>query len=319
MRRNGITVRQWNRPDMIGPAPVRPARALVLSNPKARRGDAEIAPVVARLEAGGIAVRRECFSGPDEVEADILRGAGWADCVVVCGGDGTLNAAIPAMLKTGLPLGILPLGTANDLARTLHIPDSLNAAADVILAGHRRVIDIGWVNEHPFFNVASIGLSVDLTRELSSGLKKRWGRLGYALAGWRALRRARRFSAWITEGGETTRVKTVQIAVGNGRHYGGGNVVEETAEIDDGHLDLYSLELSNVWQLALGLRTFRSGTHGAWDEVRTARGTEFEIQTREPREVNADGEIVTETPAVFRIQPKALTVLAPRARGRDGG
>jgi YegS/Rv2252/BmrU family lipid kinase len=319
MRRNGIAVRRWNRPDMTGPAPARPARALVLSNPKARRGDAEIAPVVARLEAGGIAVRREAFTGPDEVEADILRGAGWADCIVVCGGDGTLNAAIPAMLKTGLPLGILPMGTANDLARTLGIPENLNAAADVILAGHRRVIDIGWVNEHAFFNVASIGLSVDLTRELSSGLKKRWGRLGYALAGWRVLRRARRFSAWITEGEVTTRVKTVQIAVGNGRHYGGGNVVEETAEIDDGHLDLYSLELSNVWQLALGLRTFRSGTHGAWDEVRTARGTEFEIRTREPREVNADGEIVTETPAVFRIQPKALTVLAPRPRGRDGG
>jgi diacylglycerol kinase (ATP) len=96
-------------------------------------------------------------------------------------------------------------------------------------------------------------------------------------------------------------------------------VVEETAEIDDGHLDLYSLELSNVWQLALGLRTIRNGTHGAWDEVRTARGTEFEIRTRVPREVNADGEIVTETPAVFRVQPKALTVFAPRRGGRDGG
>ncbi len=127
----------------------------------------------------------------------------------------------------------------------------------------------------------------------------------------RVLARARRFSAWITEGDTTTRVRTLQIAVGNGRHYGGGNVVEETAEIDDGHLDLYSLEMANVWRLALGMRTFRSGAHGAWTDVRTARGVQFAIRTRTPRPVNADGELVTTTPAEFRVRPRALRVFAP--------
>ena len=93
------------------------------------------------------------------------------------------------------------------------------------------------------------------------------------------LLKARPFTATIREKGEVTKVKTFQIAVGNGRHYGGGNVIEASAEIDDGHLDLYSLELSTVWKLAGMLRSFRAGTHGAWNEVRTARCVEFDIET----------------------------------------
>jgi YegS/Rv2252/BmrU family lipid kinase len=288
-----------------------PERALLLVNPHSRRGDQGVDAVIARLEAGGIRVIKDTFSAPEEVESDILRRAGEVDCAIVCGGDGTLCLAAPGLVSTGLPLGIMPMGTANDLARTLGVPESLDAAADVILAGWRRRIDLGTVNGRPFFNVASIGLSADLAATLSADLKRRWGRAGYAFAAIRVLARARRFSAWISENGATTRTRTMQIAVGNGRFYGGGTVVEETATIDDGHLDLYSLEMRNVWKLALMLRTFRAGMHGAWTDVRTARGTEFEIRTRESRRVNADGELITETPASFRCHPEAVTVFVP--------
>jgi YegS/Rv2252/BmrU family lipid kinase len=283
----------------------------VLVNPGARRGAEGVEPALKRLREAGIDALAETFSGPGEIAADIDRRAGEADALVICGGDGTLMRAAPAILATGLPLGVLPMGTANDLARTLGIPEDLEAAADVIVGGRLRAIDLGSVNGHPFFNVASIGLSVELTRGLTATLKRRWGRLGYAVAGMRVLARARRFSAAITEGDETTRVRTLQIAVGNGRHYGGGAVVEESAEIDDGHLDLYSLEMRAVWRLALGMRSFRSGAHGAWTDVRTAKGVEFDIATRIPRPVNADGEIVTETPAHFRVHPAAVRVYAP--------
>ncbi len=289
--------------------PVR--RVLVMVNPGARRGAEGIEPALARLRVAGLEVAVERFGGPAEIEADILRRAAEVAAVVVCGGDGTMMRAAPAILETGLPFGILPMGTANDLARTLGIPEDLEAAADVIVAGNLRAIDVGFVNDHPFFNVASIGLSVDLTRTLTTDLKRRWGRLGYLVAGMRVLARARRFSAWICEDGDRVRVKTLQIAVGNGRHYGGGNVVEAGADIDDGHLDLYSLEMSSVWKLALGLRTFRSGAHGAWTDVRTAKGVGFDIETRRPRDVNADGEIVTRTPARFRMARKAVQVFAP--------
>jgi YegS/Rv2252/BmrU family lipid kinase len=289
----------------------RPRRALLLLNPGARRGGEGIDAVLDRLRAGGLVLDERPMDTPEAVERLLHEAAATADCAIVGGGDGTLRLAAAGIEATGLPLGILPMGTANDLARTLGIPDDLEAAADVILAGRRRTIDLGTVNGLPFFNVASIGLATELARELSSDLKKRWGRLGYAIAAMRALAKARRFTAWITENDQTIRTRTMQIAVGNGRFYGGGNVVAEHAAIDDGHLDLYSLELRTVWRLALMLWSFRSGAHGAWSEVTTLRGTEFEIRTARPLPINADGEIVGETPAVFKVHPGALTVFVP--------
>ncbi|UXN70721.1 lipid kinase [Devosia neptuniae] len=286
-------------------------RGLMLVNPKSRRGGAALEPVIARLEAGGIDVVVERFETPEEVSADIARRRHEADLVIVCGGDGTINSAAKGVLATGLPMGILPMGTANDLARTLAIPDDLLKAADIIVAGHQRRIDLGEVNGHPFFNVASLGLSADLARGLTPEAKKRWGKLGYGLAAIRVLASARPFRAQtIGDDGAAVTVKTLQIAVGNGVHYGGGTVIHEDATIEDGHLDLYSLELKNVWKFGLMLGAFRRGQHGAWDEVRTSKSTEFDIRTREPREINTDGDIVTETPAHFIIRPGAITVFA---------
>jgi YegS/Rv2252/BmrU family lipid kinase len=289
----------------------RETRALLLHNAGARQGQQALQPVRERLEAGGLRVKVEPFESLPEIARDVTRLHRDADLVIVCGGDGSISSAAPAIIESGLPLGIVPAGTANDLARTLSIPLDFVAAADTILAGHRRAIDVGTVNGHAFFNVASIGLSSELAQKLDPAIKKRFGRLGYAVAATRILLGARRFRATIAEKGQTSRVSTFQIAIGNGRLYGGGNVVEENAAIDDGHLDLYSLELRNLWKLALMLRAFRSGTHGAWKEVRTAKCVEFDINTKRPMPVNTDGEIVTATPAHFRVLPKAISVLAP--------
>lgn len=288
-------------------------RALMLVNPNARRGTESLGPIVARLEGGGIDVTIERFSSPGEVAADIVRRRHEADMAIVCGGDGTINAAANGVVAAGLPMGILPMGTANDLARTLEIPTQLELAADIIVAGHQRRVDLGDVNGHPFFNVATIGLGADLAMGLTAETKRRWGRLGYAIGAFKVLLQARPFRASISNREGNWEVKTYQIAVGNGRHYGGGTVIEQNASIEDGTLDLYSLEIDNVWKLALMLRAFRSGTHGAWEEVRTARCTEFDIRTRKPRPVNLDGDIVTQTPAHFRIRPGAIAVFAPPA------
>lgn len=286
-------------------------RALVLVNPKARRGQEAMEPVIERLRDGGLEVTVEPFEALPEIARDIVRLRHMADMVVVCGGDGSVSSAALAAIESGLPMGIIPMGTANDLARTLEIPMDLLEAAGVIVQGGTRRVDVGTVNGHAFFNVASIGLSTELAQGLDPALKKRFGRLGYALAAFKVLAKARPFPAKIVEKGTVIDVDSFQIAVGNGRLYGGGNVIEETAEIDDGHLDLYSLEMTNLWKLALMLRSFRSGRHGAWKEVRTARCVEFDIETRKPMPVNADGEIVTSTPAHFKVHPKAISVFAP--------
>jgi YegS/Rv2252/BmrU family lipid kinase len=251
------------------------------------------------------------YTSPDQLPGLVRELAGQVDRAVLGGGDGTLNAAIPGLLATGLPLGVIPLGTANDLARTLNIPLDPVAAAQVIAAGRRRRIDLGEVNGHPFFNVASIGFGVDLTRALTRDAKRRFGSLGYAVAALRVLRRLRPFTAEIAHDGIRHVTRTVHVAVGNGRHYGGGMTVTEDARIDDGRLDLYSLEVASFWRLLLLLPALRSGRHHAWAEIRALAGQEIEIRTRRRRSVNTDGEITTRTPARFRVLPGALEVFVP--------
>ncbi len=287
-----------------------PRSALLLANANSRNGGA-MDDARRALEKVGLAVTAIRTESRNELTPLIAEHGRGVDCVVAAGGDGTMNGVADGVIQTGLPLGVLPMGTANDLARTLGIPTDLNAAAAVIAAGRLQRIDVGEVNEHAFFNVASIGLSAELAASLTPERKRRFGRLAYALTAINVLARARPFSATIVNKSGETRVKTLQIAVGNGRYYGGGMAVEEGAAINDGALDLYSLELKSVWKLALMLRSFRSGSHGLWKEVRTERCTAFEIRTRKPRPVNTDGDLITFTPARFIVKPGAIGVYVP--------
>jgi YegS/Rv2252/BmrU family lipid kinase len=282
-------------------------RALLIRNPHSRRGADDIGPVLEALRAGGLDIAEAHAASPAAVAAEASRAA----LVIVAGGDGTLHRAAPALLAARKPLGVLPLGTANDLARSLDIPADPLEAARVILAGRTRLIDVGDVNGAPFFNVASLGVSVELARELTRETKQRFGTFGYVVAGARALARARRFRATIEKDGVARRVRTFQIAIGNGRYYGGGMSVSEDCRIGDGRLYLYSLEMRSLWRLALMALDFRAGSHGAWEDVRVDVGERFTVRTWRPREINADGEIVTSTPAVFSIRRHALEVFAP--------
>ena len=286
-------------------------RALVIINSESRRGRETLASTIESLRLHGIdPVHRDCAS--KEQLSPLIEAHGTdVDIVIVGGGDGTLNAAAAGVLKVKRPLGIIPAGTANDLARTLGIPAQPEEAVRIIAGGKTRPIDLGSVNGKLFFNVASVGLSAELARELTSDVKRRFGKLGYALAAMKVLVRARPFRATITDSTGPVRSLTLQVAVGNGRFYGGGNIVASTAQIDDGTLDLYSLEFLQAWKLLLLFRSFRRGEHIRFRDVRDLRDTHFEIRTRHPRPVNADGEIVSQTPATFRILPKAMEVIVP--------
>ncbi len=297
-------------PDSSDPATA-PRRALLIVNEHSRSGRDRGEVAERALAAAGLDVRRAHTGCREDASERIREARDAVDIVVVGGGDGTINALAPGIIETGLPLGILPLGTANDLARTLGLPLGIEGAVAVIAAGRTRRIDLGEVNGHPFFNVASLGFGVDLTHALTSDAKRRWGPLGYAVAGLRVLRRLRPFHVEITVGGERHRSRTVHLAVGNGRHYGGGMTVSRDASIDDGRLDVYSLEVESVWGLLRLLPALRSGHTQDWTEIRTLAGQEIRVTARRQRSVNADGEIVTRTPATFRVLHGAVAVFAP--------
>ncbi len=129
--------------------------------------------------------------------------------MIVVGGDGSLNAAAPGLLQTGLPLGVLPLGTANDFARTVGLPLDLASAIEVIAKGKTSVSISARANRHPFFNVTSIGFSSDLAMSLTEKAKKRWEKLGYGLVAARLLASSRLFTAALEHDGRTEELKTL--------------------------------------------------------------------------------------------------------------
>ena len=126
---------------------------------------------------------------PQSLASVIRRHAAEVDRVVVAGGDGTINQAVQVLVELGLPLAIIPAGTANNLARTVGLPLDLEGATAVAAGSHRRPVDLGRVNGRWFFTTASIGLSVQITEELSPELKRRLGPVAYALAALKVLRR----------------------------------------------------------------------------------------------------------------------------------
>jgi YegS/Rv2252/BmrU family lipid kinase len=286
-------------------------RALLIVNRRSRQGENCANAAAAALRDLGIELLEGHPTKKETLSDLVARHQAEVDLAILGGGDGTLNAAVDGLVRARLPVGILPLGTANDLARTLGLPNDLIEACRVIAAGHTRRIDLGQVNDKCFFNVASIGLSVDITSNLTKEVKKVWGVLAYLKTALRMTYRARPFWAEIHADGQALRVRTVQIAIGNGRHYGGGMTVCEEAAIDDQLLDLYSLEIRHWWQVVWLLPRLKSGALSPSKHVRTLRGKAFEVVTPRMRHVNTDGEITSRTPALFRVIPQALTVFVP--------
>jgi diacylglycerol kinase (ATP) len=286
-------------------------RALFLVNRKCRFGLADVSKVVEILRDGGLELIVIPIEDPLEIAPSIRAHRHEVELVILGGGDGTMNAAAEALMDCALPMAILPMGTANDLARTLAIPTALPEAAHLVLTGSLHPIDIGCVNGKLFFNVASLGLPVEVSRWLTPEIKRRWGVFSYAISSWRALRHVRPFKAEVRCDGERRTISTIQISVGNGRHYGGGMTVDEHAAIDDGLLHLYSLRPRQLWHWILLLPALRSGRHKRLQGVLTMSGREITIHTRRPRAINTDGELTTWTPARFDVLPQALSVVVP--------
>lgn len=286
-------------------------RALLLINRQARRGKQSLLQATEQLRQLGFELLEEPIEDSQPLAEIIRLYRDKADLVIIGGGDGTLNAAVEGLVETQLPLGILPLGTANDLARTLGIPVSIPKACEIIATGQTQRIDLGWVNGKHFFNVASLGISTRITQRLTKRAKRRWGVLAYAVTALRVIWQTRPFRAEIRWNNQSIRVRTVQIAVGNGRFYGGGMAIAHDAAINDQRLDLYSLELKHWWQIFLLLPAISRGRQANWLGVRTLQAQEIEILTRSPHSINTDGELTTYSPAQFRVVPQALSVILP--------
>jgi YegS/Rv2252/BmrU family lipid kinase len=293
---------------------------LLIVNPGARAGNSDLSEAVEFLRRSGLSVRREFIEAPRQITELIERFGSEVDGVVLGGGDGTFNRAAEALLKCGKPLGILPMGTANDLARTLGIPADLLSAAGIIVQGHTRRIDLGCVNDDVwFFNVAHIGLGTLVTRRLSEEKKRQWGKVSYLRTLLEAWRGARPFRVELNCDGHREDFHSIEIAVGNGRSYGGGMTIASEARIDDQMLHLFSLDPQSVFRLAALFPALFTGNYEEKTKVRFRSGREITVRTVKPLKVVADGEERTLTPARFTIRHKALSVFVPADSKKQEG
>jgi YegS/Rv2252/BmrU family lipid kinase len=236
--------------------------------------------------------------------------------LILGGGDGTVSSVVDFLADRGTLLGLLPLGTANDFARTLDIPEDIEEACKLIANGKVVDIDLGLAGDNFYVNVASVGLSVEATRALSPWLKKSTGPLAYPVAAIRAFLKHEPFSAKLTfPEGDHEPVeydRLLQVAVGNGRFYGGGMIVALESGIDDKTLDIYAIDLGRRRDLIGAVRYLKSGDFIKTDGVHNFRTPRVRLETDPDLPVNIDGEVVTRTPQDFSVAQNALNVLVPQ-------
>jgi YegS/Rv2252/BmrU family lipid kinase len=310
--------------DRLGPRRTRDVALVV--NTGSRRGRAVYDEARRRLAAVGFAsVRAHDVHGPDLVATLDRVVAGRPDLLVIGGGDGAVGCAAHRVADSGTTLGVLPLGTANDFARTLEIPSDVGAAVEVLISGQVVDVDLGRVDGHAFLNVASMGLSVEMTRRLSPRLKRRLGPLAYPAATLSAYRHLRPFAARLAfpDGDHpTTELEDLlQVAVGNGRHYGGGNAVSPTASLDDHLLDVYAIERGRLRDHVSIARLLKDGSFVEHERVHHLTTRRLEVHTAPGQVLNLDGELSGTTPARFEVERNALHVVVPtwsRAATLDG-
>ncbi|AXJ11833.1 lipid kinase [Arthrobacter sp. PM3] len=292
--------------------------AAVVINAGSRRG-ASHEPAVDAMRTAGVPISavHQVRSGADLAGTLDRVLADGHDLVVVGGGDGTVSYAAGRVAGTNVVLGVLPLGTANDFARTLEIPNDLAGACATVAEGKVVDIDLGRANGEPFLNVASVGLSVAVTEALSPRLKRSLGPLAYSIATVRAYARHKPFRARLEfpEGDhEPLELEDLlQVAVGNGRHYGGGNTVSPTAGIDDHILDIYAILAGPLREHVSIARLLKDGSFIKHDRVYHLTTTKVRLVTDQPLPVNLDGEIATATPTDFTVQRNAVHVVVPQS------
>ncbi|HYH54392.1 MAG TPA: diacylglycerol kinase family protein [Solirubrobacterales bacterium] len=239
-----------------------------------------------------------------------LRAIELGEVPVVISGDGLLGAVGGAMAGSETPLGLIPGGRGNDLARALGIPSDPEAAVDVILGGRSRTIDVGEANGKRFLGIVSVGFDSECNRVANEThfLRGNWVyaySMMRTLLGWRPAR----FT--IASGGERRRISGYFVAVANNSVYGGGMYIAPEAKLDDGEFDVVSIGESGKMRFLWGLRDVLKGEHLAKEEVSVFRTPRLELEASRPFPVYADGDHLTDLPVSLRVLPRCLSILVP--------
>ncbi len=290
----------------------RPLRVAVVANPATRR-DARLVLRAIRAEAPAETEIDAVLSRfPGEASVLARAAAERADLIVAVGGDGTVADVASGMLDSGVPLGIIPAGSTNIIARELRIPNRTTAAARLLFGRHRLAhLDVGRCGDRSFLHMAGAGLDSHFFHQTDPALKRRLGWLAYLPAGLAALRLPpSRFE--IVADGEAISAVSSLVLVANG-----GSVISPLLRLhpeirhDDGWLDLLIFEATTPPQIAATIALLAAGSLHRSPHLRWSRARRVEIDAHPQLRLELDGDVVAETPATISISPGALPVVAP--------
>jgi len=289
-------------------------RAVLVVNARSRRGARLYQAAGRQLEAAGFdllgsfAVTRAGQLEPSLAAALDLE----PDLLIAGGGDGTLSLAARHLAYRDVALGIVPLGTTNNFARTLGIPLNVAGAVGLLTRGKVADVDLGQVNGTFFANLVSVGLSGHVAATVRHDLKRLLGRAAYPLTALARLPRHRPFRAVITvggAGGQERAVTTHQLNIANGSFHGGRPITGD-ASADDRLLLAYSLGgRSRPALIGATTRHVLTGARRTHAEPAFLATGDLWLRTEPPLPLDIDGEIHGETPARITLAPNALRVV----------
>jgi YegS/Rv2252/BmrU family lipid kinase len=229
--------------------------------------------------------------------------------VIAWGGDGTINEVSRALAFTGTPMGIVPAGSGNGLARALRVPMRTSAALHTALSAEAHAIDLGEIEGHIFANVAGVGFDAHVAHAFNNGTRGR-GLQGYARLVTSELfsYRPRQYHLRVDE--TERHPKAFLLTIANGPQWGNGAMIAPDARLDDGLLDVVIAETTSALQAATHVPRLFTGTIGRARGVSLVRGRHVTIEGDEPLLLHVDGEAVTaqSTHLTARVHHAALMV-----------
>jgi diacylglycerol kinase (ATP) len=290
------------------PAP----RLLVVYNPIAgRRRQRFLSRVLEALERRGASIRLEPTKarGDAEAMARAAAAAGGIDRLVVAGGDGTINEALNGLAGSGLPLAVVPLGTANVLARELGIGTRASSVAAAVLDGVPRPVTLGSVNGRRFSMMAGVGFDAHVVANVSTRLKRALGKAAYAVETLRQLVdfEPRRYAALL----DGVAHDAASVLVCNGRHYGGNFVAAPEARLDRPGFEVVLFLDGGPRATAGYIAALGAGRLARHPRVRILPAREVVIDGPAGEPVQGDGDIVARLPARFEALPEAAMLVGP--------
>ncbi len=241
--------------------------------------------------------------------------------IITVGGDGTVNEVVNGLVVDNqvhpdVVLSIIPGGTGSDFVRVFDVPRDAAQACQATLRAGCRAVDIGEIRcirddkpiRHYFVNTAGLGFDSETCARVNRMSKRISGTIPYLTALVLTLISYRNKDVEVTVDGQSVRGRFNSVIICNGQYFGGGMWVGPQARADDGIFDIVLLKDLNKVEFLLNVPRVYRGTHLTHPKVETYQATEVRVEAKQRMFIQAEGELIGEAPAAFRILPGALNL-----------